>query len=269
MASSDTPAPAARPARRPQHLREGPHPVGVALLLAQHPVQPGGERAAQAVRAEHLGGPHPVVPVGADPADEQLRLDGAGPVHDHHPAGVVGGDRRARARLGRRRRSIAPSVSASSASRSTPVRSPTTTAVAVAGRTCALVEGAYGRRVDPARRSPRCPGAAGTCRADGREQLLGQLLGRAPGRVGQSRAGSRRDGCAPAARPRSSAKAGARSASASRPSAFGEPRDGHLQRDAARRGGRRARRAWRRSAPARRRTPRRSACRCPRTGRAP
>ena len=124
-------------AGRPQHLLGGADPVGVALLLAQHPVQPGRERAAQAVRADR-------------PAPARPRSCRSGPVRPISswvwtaPGRSTMTTRPVSSAVDRRpgsRPAVSPvqppRVSASTASRSTPVRSPTTTAVAVAGRTCA------------------------------------------------------------------------------------------------------------------------------------
>ena len=168
--------------RRPQYPLGGPYPVGVALLLAQHPVQPGRERAAQAVRAEHQGGPYPVVPVRAGAPDEQLCLDGAGPVHDHHTAGVAGDNRRDGHRPG--------GIAGPSAERAGQHRVQVDTRQ-VAHDDCgrrrgphvSLVEGAHACLVDP------CDGVLGALARPGkprgrREQLLRQLLGRTPARAG-------------------------------------------------------------------------------------
>ena len=130
-----------------------------------------------------------------------------------------------------------------------------------------LVEGAYGRGVDAL---DRLLGALARPRhaRRGREQLLGELLGGAAGRVGQLV----RDLVEPVAHQPLDLAVRERG----RPQGVGEQAQGLGQPGgraprgrAVRRGGRRARRGWRRSAPARRRTPRRSACRCPRRTPAP
>ena len=222
-------APARGRGRRLQHLLEGAYPVGVALLLAQHPVQPGRERAAQAVRAEHQGRPHPVVPVRAGPPDEQLRLDGAGPVHDDHPAGVVGGGRRHGQRARRRRRSSrracrpAPRPGRRPSGRPRRPRSPSR-AAREPGRTRARPPRRSGRRF------PRCPARPGHPRGR-REQLLRQLLGRPPAGVGHLQ----RNPVETVAHQPLDLTAGERGRAqrlGEQPERPGQPGDGNLQRDA-------------------------------------
>ncbi len=123
------------------------------------------------------------MPVGADAADEQLRLDGAGAVDDDHTAGVVGGDGRHGPGLGRGARPGAEGLGEGVVE---------VDAGEVAddhgggrgGADVGLVEGAHGGGVDALDGLLGALAGAGHPEL-GREELGGQRHGRAAAGVGQ------------------------------------------------------------------------------------
>ena len=123
------------------------------------------------------------MPVRADPPDEQLRLDGARAVHYDHPAGVLRAGRQARDRPG-----LAAGPAAERAGQRRVQVDPGEVAHDHRGRVRRpyprLVESAHPGCVDP--RHGLLGAAAWPGQSHGRrEQLLRQLLRRAPARIGQ------------------------------------------------------------------------------------
>lgn len=115
------------------------------------------------------------MPVRADPADQQLRLDGSGTVHDDHTARVVRGDRGHRAGLARIARPVPDGLGEQRVQ--VHLGEVADDDRRRRGRAdVGVVEGAHGRGVDP---PDGLLGALARTGHPGRggEELLGQLLG--------------------------------------------------------------------------------------------
>ena len=164
---------------------------------------------------------------GADPADQQLRLDGARAVHDDDPAGVVGGHRRHGPRLGRGARPGAERV----AEHGVQVDAGEVADDHGGGRGGAyvlLVEGAYGRGVDGRDGLLGALARAATCaRSAGNSSLESSLAARREGLASSCGISSRR--LLTSRSTSLSAKAGALQGVGEQAQRLGEPGGGHLQ----------------------------------------